>query len=141
MVNIFISLLLTSISLCTPKKSYTQNEYFKYNVCDFKWGQNNLRDLGDVSIIKYSITNDMNLNHLPIASYFLIACQKDTFNVINIYNGKISDSIILEYRRSKNWSFKPEKIKCLDFYSKSNLKLVINNKYPIIYGLIFGEFD
>ncbi|MBA4257643.1 MAG: hypothetical protein C0446_00640 [Chitinophaga sp.] len=141
MVNTFILVFLINLSLSTSKQNDTIDKYHKYNVCDFKWCTGNLKELEHVSIIKYSITNDINLKQFPISSYFLIASQKDTFNVISIYNGKISDSIILEYRWSKNWNFKPEKIKCLDFYSKSNLNININSKYPLIYGLVFGEFD
>ena len=117
------------------------DNYSSFNICDFKWSRTNLKDLRQVSIIKYSISNDLNLKHLPIASFFLIASQRDTFNVINIYNGKISDSLILEYRWSNNWNFNHEKIRCVDFYSKSNLKKEINYKYPLIYGLLYAEFD
>lgn len=147
MVNIFISIFITVISLKTSNKNYyllvqdSTDKYFSSNICDFKWSAINLKDLRQVSIIKYSISNDANLKHLPIASFFLIASQKDTFNVINIYNGKISDSLIIKYRLSNNWNFKPEKIRCLDFYSKSNLKNEVNYQYPLIYGLLFGEFD
>ena len=147
MVNIFISIFLAGISLSTTiKNDYmfvqdSTDNYSSFNICDFKWSRTNLKDLRQVSIIKYSISNDLNLKHLPIASFFLIASQRDTFNVINIYNGKISDSLILEYRWSNNWNFNHEKIRCSDFYSKSNLKKEINYKYPLIYGLLYGEFD
>jgi hypothetical protein len=147
MVNIFISIFLAGISLSTTiKNDYmlvqdSTDNYSSFNICDFKWSRTNLKDLRQVSIIKYSISNDLNLKHLPIASFFLIASQRDTFNVINIYNGKISDSLILEYRWSNNWNFNHEKIRCVDFYSKSNLKKEINYKYPLIYGLLYAEFD
>ena len=147
MVNIFISIVITVISLKTSNKNDhllvqdSTAKYFPSNICDFKLSTINLKDLRNVSIIKYWISNDLNLKHLPIASFYLIASEKDTFNVININDGKISDSLIREYRWSNNWNFKPEKIRCLDFYSKGNLKNKINYKYPLIYGLLFGEFD
>ena len=147
MVNIFISIFLAGISLSTTiKNDYmlvqdSTDNYSSFNICDFKWSRTNLKDLRQVSIIKYSISNDLNLKHLPIASFFLIVSQRDTFNVINIYKGKISDSLILEYRWSNNWNFNHEKIRCVDVYSKSNLKKEINYKYPLIYGLLYGEFD
>lgn len=147
MINIFISLFLAGISLSTSIKNdnllvqESTVNFFTFNICDFKWSKCNLNNLRNVSIIKYSISNDENLKHLPIASYFLIASHRDTFNVISIHNGKISDSLILEYRWSDNWNFKQEKIRCLDIYSKKNLKKEINYKYPLLYGLLYGEYD
>ena len=147
MVNLFISFFFAGISVNISNKNGrlllqdTTDKYFSYSICDFKWSKIKVKDLRQVSIIKYTISNDVNLKKLPIASFYLIASQRDTFNVINIYNGKISDSLIHEYRWSNNWNFKHEKFLCLDFYSKSNLKKEINNKYPLIYGLLYGEFD
>lgn len=114
----------------------------KFNTCEFNAYKKDISELRNLSIIKYSIVNNLNKKKILLSEYFLVKNSKDTFNVITMFNLPSSDSLIKEYRWSSNWNFMSTKNNsCLDFYSQINLRSVINFKYPILFGEFYGEFD
>jgi len=139
-MNMFIILLLT-LMIRVQNKVTKVDTCYKYNVCDFMKSKERPVDSEGWSIIRYSSINNFNKNRVLLSQYFLAKRLNDTFNIIQIYNGQISDSIYKEFRWSKNWSFEPMKDTCLYFYSQIDLKGTINAKYPIIFGRIFAKLD
>lgn len=110
---------------------------FKYNSCEFSKYKKNISELTDVSILDFKITNDSNKGKENVSAYYLIKSDKDTFNVIHIFNTRSSDETVIGYKNLSTWNFKQMRDTCIVFKSHVQLNKVINYKFPVLFGDLF----
>lgn len=129
--------LLFLTFIVAPLTIYNHNQqFFKYNTCDFKQRVKDVEMLHGVSLIRYSLLDYANKENRKLSKYYLIKSGQDTLNMISISEGPQTDSTIKKYLFI-GWSFHQMKESCFDFYSNIDLEKATNNKYPVVFGSFF----